>query len=101
MVRLKHESGVIKECPTGYSWTTLFFGCFVPLFRGDIKWAAILFLILVVAGGVSVGVGSFVADAVFAVFYNEMYIKDLLEQGYRPIDKETYDWLTQKGIIVN
>ena len=42
MIRLKNpQTNVVKECATGYSWTTFFFGMFVPLIRGDLKWAAI------------------------------------------------------------
>ena len=44
MIVLKHSTGLIKECPTGYSWTTFFFGFFVPAFRGDLKWGIIHFL---------------------------------------------------------
>ena len=28
----------------GFSWTTMFFGGFAPLFRGDILWAIVMFL---------------------------------------------------------
>ena len=31
----------MKLAPVGYSWTNLFFGFFVPLFRGDWKWAVL------------------------------------------------------------
>ena len=41
-VRLKHEaSGMVEKAVIGFSWTTLFFGIFVPLIRGDWKWVFI------------------------------------------------------------
>ncbi|NCB20038.1 MAG: DUF2628 domain-containing protein, partial [Bacteroidia bacterium] len=35
-VRLINNQGLEKDCPVGFSWTTLFFGFLVPLFRGDL-----------------------------------------------------------------
>ena len=53
----------------------LFFGIFVPLCRGDWKW----FLIILVANLFTYGL----ASVVFAFVYNKIYIKDLLEKGYK------------------
>ena len=37
-IKIKHkQSGVVKYCHTGYSWTYFFFGFFVPIFRGEIS----------------------------------------------------------------
>ena len=37
-IKIKHkQSGVVKHCHTGYSWTYFFFGFFVPIFRGEIS----------------------------------------------------------------
>lgn len=80
----KHPSfGSLKPAPVGFSWTTLFFGFFPALFRGDIKWAAIIFLLSVVVGLVTAGFGVLVAAICFAVFYNKLYIKDLVAKGYQ------------------
>lgn len=39
------KTGVIKQVKAGASWTALFFGAWVPIFRGDWKFA-ILFGII-------------------------------------------------------
>jgi hypothetical protein len=82
-IQLKHKnSGVLKTGYYGFSWTTLFFGCFPALFRGDfltfIGTFAVLFLIAVV----TYGVGAFIAMFLWAFFYNGYYTKGLLEKGY-------------------
>jgi len=74
--------GTIKSAPVGFSWTTLFFGFFPALFRGDFKWAAIIFFVTAVAGVLTIGWGAWIAWIVFAVIYNKMYIKELLNKGY-------------------
>lgn len=69
------HTGGIKEAPVGFSWTTLFFGFFPALFRGDWKWAIIMLII----GVITFGFGFFV----FMFIYNRLYIKDLIGSGYK------------------
>jgi hypothetical protein len=68
-------TGIIKKAPVGFSWTTLFFGGFPALFRGDIKWFFIQLLIACFTGGIS--------NIVFAFIYNKTYIQKLLEKGFK------------------
>lgn len=82
-VVLKHDTGLVKEVKVGFSWTTFFFGLFVPLIRGDFKWAGIMLLLSVLAGALTLGIGSFVVGIVFAFIYNKLYIRDLVEKGYK------------------
>lgn len=100
MITLQQKgTGVIKECTTGYSWTTFFFGAFVPLVRGDLKWAGILFAICLLVGILTMGMGAFLVPPVFAFFYNKVYIKDLVEKGYIPKDEAGKNFLIGNGII--
>ena len=75
MYVLKNDNGVVKQVKKGFSFTILFFGILVPLFRGDYKW----FLISLIAVPASMGI-----FWLFMMFkYNEWYKNDLLEKGYK------------------
>ena len=65
----------IKEVPVGFSWTHLFFGFFVPLFRSDWKFALIFFVVTWFTFGAYVFVTSF--------FYNKLYAEDLIKAGFK------------------
>ncbi len=86
-VILKHESGLVKEVKKGFSWTLFFFGLFVPLIRGDLKWTIIMLLLQGLAGALTLGIGAFVVSLIFAFVYNKIYIRGLLEKGYRPTEE--------------
>lgn len=81
---LKHvTTGEVKTVPTGFSWTTLLFGFFVPLFRGDILWATIMLGVGILTAGFSV--------LVFPFFYNKVYMDTLTKQGYTFATQKHYD----------
>lgn len=84
---LKHESGVTKEVKKGFSWTFFFFGLFVPLIRGDLKWAIIMLILQSLAGSFTFGLGAFVVSLIFAFQYNRIFIKELFEKGYKPVEE--------------
>ncbi|WP_067729106.1 hypothetical protein [Oceanobacillus damuensis] len=98
-VSLKNDAGVGKEVKVGFSWTTFFFGFFPALFRGDLKWAAIMFVIEAILGSFTLGIGAWVAAIVFSFVYNKIYIKELLEKGYKPADQSAKDILQQNEIL--
>ena len=74
-INFQNKSGIVKEAPVGFSWTTFFFGFFPALIRGDWLWAVIIFA----ASAVSFGL----AGIVFAFIYNRLYIQGLLKQGFK------------------
>jgi hypothetical protein len=87
---MKHrQSGLVKTGFYGFSWTTLFFGMFPALFRGDFITFIGGFVVLAILGIVTVGVGAAVAMLIWAFFYNRYYTRRLLEQGYEFADSET------------
>ena len=93
------KSGLKKQVKVGFSWTTFFFGLFVPLIRGDLKWAAIMFALSVLAGALSLGIGSFFVGIIFSFVYNKVYIKDLIERGWQPNNDEARDILQGRDIL--
>lgn len=88
---LKNDAGMVKEVKKGWSWTVFFFGLFVPLIRGDLKWFAIMLAISALVGMFTAGIGSLFVGIVFAAVYNKIYIKDLYEKGYRAADESEAD----------
>ena len=81
------NTGIIKTAPVGFSWTTLFFNALPALFRGDMKWFCIQLLIACCTGGFSA--------LIFAFIYNKLYVKKLLESGYKV--KEVEDGTLEKA----
>ncbi|MDQ0195855.1 DUF2628 domain-containing protein [Paenibacillus wynnii] len=98
-VRLSNNAGVIKEVKVGFSWTTFFFGFFPALFRGDLKWAAIMLITAIAVGIFTAGIGAWIPGIIFSFVYNKVFIKEMLEKGYRPADEHSQAILQGKGII--
>ena len=72
---LEHpHSGIIKQAPVGYSWTTLFFPTLPALFRGDVK---SFFIQLLLDGFLILPI------FIFPSIYNKSYIQRLLTQGFK------------------
>jgi hypothetical protein len=98
-VRLQNSAGVVKDVKVGFSWTTFFFGFFPALFRGDLKWAVIMFITAVAVGIFTFGIGAWIPGIIFSFVYNKIFIKDLLDKGYRPADEHAQSALRSRGII--
>lgn len=85
------KNGVVKEVKTGFSWTTFFFGLWVPVIRGDLKWAAIMLIVAMFTFGLS--------WLVFPFLYNKIYIKELLANGWNPVAESDRTELIGNNII--
>ncbi|MCD5324248.1 MULTISPECIES: DUF2628 domain-containing protein [Pontibacillus] len=96
---LKNEAGVVKEVKVGFSWTTFFFGFIPALIRGDLKWAVIMFVLAAVAGAFTFGLGAWIPGIIFSFVYNKIFIKELLEKGYRAATEEDAQKLQSQGIV--
>ena len=84
------HTGLVKEVKVGFSWTAFFFGMLVPLIRGDMKNALRMLLLGIITLGIS--------WLVFPFVYNKMYIKTLIEKGYKPIDSSSENTLKNLGM---
>ena len=74
-VAIRHiQSGLVKNGYYGFSWTYLFFGWFVPLFRGELGIAALHLLFSLVTFCVS--------QIIFGFIYNKQYMTRMLTNGW-------------------
>lgn len=77
------KTGIRKEGYFGFSWTYLFFGFWVPLFRGHFPMAGIHLVISFIS------VFMFgIPQLVLAFFFNKFYTLRLIEDGYEFDDEE-------------
>ncbi|WP_130805827.1 DUF2628 domain-containing protein [Senegalia massiliensis] len=93
------KNGLKKQTKIGFSWTTFFFGFFVPLFRGDLKWAAIMFVSSLLLASFTFGIGSFIIGIIFSFIYNKLYIRDLIEKGWIASNSESNDILESNNVM--
>ncbi|MCG3088442.1 DUF2628 domain-containing protein [Sporosarcina cyprini] len=99
MITMTNNAGLSKRVKVGFSWTTFFFGFLPALFRGDLKWAIIMFIIASVLGSFTFGIGAWVTSLVFCFIYNKIYIKELIEKGYYPADEHSRSVLVTNQIL--
>jgi hypothetical protein len=90
-VTLKNEAGIIKEAKAGFSWTVLFFGGFVAMFRGE--WSE-------VAKWIFLNPITFYIWGIAQAFtQNKKTLIRLLERGYKPATPHDKEILQQKNIV--
>lgn len=82
-ITMKHkENNLEKKAYIGFSWTSLLFGFFPAMFRGDWKGVAIYLAICIFAGAATVGVASTALWIIWPFIYNKWYARRLIENGY-------------------
>jgi len=88
------QSGLMKSGYYGFSWTFLFFGWFVPVFRGELLIGLLHFVITVVTFGLW--------QVIIAFLYNKQYMTRMLEKGYVLNDTEVVNDAARRklGIVV-
>lgn len=95
------KNGIIKEGYVGFSWTSFFFGFFVPLFRKDWITAGVLFLLTIIVGYFTAGLGPLLWSILLGFGYNKYYTKNLIEkEGYLPASDTDSFLLQQHEIFV-
>ena len=67
--------GLKKTGYVGFSWTYLFFGFLVPLFRGEILISVLHFILSICT--------FWIAQFILCFFYNKQYTIRLIEKGYK------------------
>lgn len=74
-ILIKHtDSGMMKTGLYGFSWTYLFFGWFVPLFRGELGVGALHLLFQIVTFGLW--------QLILCFLYNKQYMTRMLTNGW-------------------
>ncbi|HZK01020.1 MAG TPA: hypothetical protein VFC79_13465 [Tissierellaceae bacterium] len=94
-VGMENSYGNRKDVKLGFSWTFFFFGLFVPLIRGDMKWTGIMLGINLVLMVIGLGGAVGLVSLAFAFFYNKLYAKDLLNKGYTGITADAHRAVTE------
>ncbi len=124
-INLKKDN-LIKKGFVGFSWTTLFFGFLVPIIRGDVRWAIVMFIslccyyflvgaiidgmfpdidkipdddLIVIFLVVFLGNIINIVNIIIAFVYNKHYTAKLLEDGYEPTDEYSRGILQSRGMI--
>lgn len=80
----------LKTAPIGFSWTVLLFGGFVPLLRSDFLIAILMFIGCILTYGA--------AGIAFAFFYNKMYVRELIAQGYEIEENLTPNYISDEWL---
>ena len=89
-ITLINKDNKTKTCKVGFSWTSLIFMYLVPLFRLDFKNFA-LQMLLYTACMLIVPLSPILVTIAYigiAMYYNNVYIKDLVNKGYTPYGDE-------------
>ena len=93
-IKVKHnESGILKHCFVGYSWTYFFFGFFVPIFRGEISIGIFHLIFSIVTFGLF--------QLVMPFLYNKQASVRLLLNGWELNDTEENNLIASNKIGIS
>ena len=93
-IKVKHnESGIIKHCFVGYSWTYFCFGFFVPIFRGEISIGVFHFILSLVTLGIF--------QLIMPFLYNKQYSTRLLNNSWSLNDTEVNNEIARGKIGIS
>ena len=93
-IKVKHnESGILKHCFVGYSWTDFFFGFFVPIFRGEISIGIFHLIFSIVTFGLF--------QLVMPFLYNKQASVRLLLNGWELNDTEENNLIASNKIGIS
>lgn len=92
-MRLENErTGEYRDIPTGFSFTTLFFGPLPMLFRGEIGYFFLVGILAILTGWLS--------SIFFAFVINGMCKRKLLERGFRVPGAPVSDGSTSNSVKI-
>src|SRR4029077_13473976 len=101
-IRLRNSAtGEEKAAYEGYSWTSLFFGAFPTLLRGDITLGFNLFVAIVLLGlgafsvGLPIWLSSGIVGGIWGIFYNDIHFNRLRRAGFEVVTSPTSDLSVQ------
>ena len=77
------DNGLLASAYIGFSWTTLFFGSFPALFRGDFITFVGTTVVYFILALTTYGVLAIIASLIWAFLYNKYHARKLIERGYR------------------
>lgn len=91
-IYLVNRNGELKRSYFGWSFTSLFFGFFVPLFRGDWKSFFIYFFVDIFT--------AWLGCVVQMIIYNKSYTANLIKSGFYAQNEIDQNVLKTHGIYV-
>ena len=93
-IKVKHnESGILKNCFVGYSWTYFFFGFFVPIFRGEILIGVLHLIFSLVTFGLF--------QLIMPFLYNKQHSTRMLNESWSLNDSEKNNTLARQKIGIS
>ncbi len=90
-VLIKHQaSGLTRNGYVGFSWTYLFFGFLVPMFRGELGISALHLFFSIITG--------FIWQLYACFMYNKWFMTRMLTRGWVLADSETMNTLAAQKL---